>query len=326
MIFLIVAFALLLHVLFWGAGLAVLVMPRRWRRFWPALAFPAGFTLQSVVVWLGAYANLRGTNSYGWASEAVPAVLLAVAWRRRGAGQIISDANRFGVVAAVMAGCLALVVLPMAIASRGLTTLSLGSCDAADYAAGARVFMDFAHGDRSGFLGLTEVVRIASVDNFFDFWLRLNHFTPSALIALNGTILHCAPHELTGVLTAVLLASSIPTMFWMARAVMRYSDGASVAVDALYGLSPIGWYAVAHVTMGQWLAVQAIVLITWAGVALWRGRLSVQPAVGFGGVLAIAYALLLGSYNFVLLVCLVPAVAYAGGLAWWTGEWRRLAR
>ena len=326
MIFFLVAFALLLHVLFWGAGLAVLVMPRRWWRFWPVLAFPAGFTLQSLVVWLGAYANLRGTNSYGWASEAVPAVLLAVAWRRRGAGQIVSDANRFGVVAAVMAGCLALVVLPMAIASRGLTTLSLGSCDAADYAAGARVFMEFAHGDRSGFLGLTEVVRIASVENFFDFWLRLNHFTPSALIALNGTILHCAPHELTGVLTAVLLASSIPTMFWMARAVMRYSDSASVAVAALYGLSPLGWYAVAHVMMGQWLAAQAIVLITWAGVALWRGRLGARRAVGFGGVLTIAYALLLGSYNFVLLVCLVPAVAYAGGLAWWTGEWRRLAR
>src|SRR5882724_1218007 len=119
MVFFVVAFALLLHVLFWGAGLAVLAMPRPWRRFWPVLVFPAGFTLQSLVVWLGAYANLRGTNSYGWASELVPAVLLAVAWRARGAKQIFSDASRFGVLAAVMAGSLALIVLPMAIAARG---------------------------------------------------------------------------------------------------------------------------------------------------------------------------------------------------------------
>src|SRR5476651_2420829 len=122
MIYFAVAFGLLLHVLFWGAGLAVLAMPRPWRRFWPVLALPAGFALQSLVVWLGAYANLRGTNSYGWASEAVPAVLLAVALFRRGAQQVVSDVSRFGVLAAVMAGCLALVVLPMAIASRGLTT------------------------------------------------------------------------------------------------------------------------------------------------------------------------------------------------------------
>jgi hypothetical protein len=34
----------------------------------------------------------------------------------------------------------------------------------------------------------------------------------------------------------------------------------------------------------------------------------------------------LGSYNFILLVGLAPAVAYAGGLAAWGGEWRRFAR
>ena len=325
MMFFAVAFAALLHVFFWGAGLAVLAMPRPWRRFWPVLAMPAGFMLQSLVVWIGAYANLRGTNSYAWWSELIPLALLGLALRRRGAGRFASDVNRFGVLAAAMAGCLALIVLPMAIASRGLTTLSLGSCDAADYAAGGRVLMEFARSDRDGFIGLTEVVRVASVDNFFDYWLRLNHFIPAALIALNGTILNCAPHELTGVLTAVLLAASMPAMFWMARAVMRYSSGVSTALAVLYGVSPIGWYAVAHVSMGQWLAAQAIVWLTWAGVALWRGRWSSERSVAFGPVLAVAYALVLGSYNFMLLVCLVPAAAYAGGLAAWTGQWRRLA-
>ena len=46
---------------------------------------------------------------------------------------------------------------------------------------------------RTGFLGLTEVVRVMSVDNFFDYWLRLNHFTPSALIALKSSVLGREP-------------------------------------------------------------------------------------------------------------------------------------
>ena len=55
-----VAFALLLHVLFWGAGAALLAMPRPWRRLWPVLIVPLGFALQSAVVWVGAHAGLRG--------------------------------------------------------------------------------------------------------------------------------------------------------------------------------------------------------------------------------------------------------------------------
>ena len=123
--------------------------------------------------------------------------------------------------------------------------------------------MEFARGDREGFLGLTEVVRVMSVDNFFDYWTRLNHFVPAALIALNGTILDCAPHELTGLMTMVLLAGSVPVVFWMARAVLGYRGRVSLAIAALYGISPITWYAVAHVAMGQLLAAQAIAVLTF---------------------------------------------------------------
>ena len=80
MYFYLVAFGLMAHVLFWGAGLAIWTMPPRWRKFWPVLAVPAGFTLQALVVWVGSLAGLKGTNSYAWWSEAVPlAVLLAPA-------------------------------------------------------------------------------------------------------------------------------------------------------------------------------------------------------------------------------------------------------
>ncbi|MBC7369678.1 MAG: hypothetical protein H7343_23160 [Undibacterium sp.] len=326
MYFYLVAFGLLAHVIFWGAGLALLVMPGRWRNFWTVLVVPAGFTLQALVVWLGSNAGLRGTHTYAWASEVVPVVLLLGAGWWRGQGALWAGVKKFWPVWSATAVTLAVLVLPLARASKGLTPTSLGSCDAADYAAGARVLMEFAQGDRQGFLGLTEVVRVMSADNFFDYWTRLNHFTPAALIALNGTILDCGPYELTSLMTMVLLAGSLPMVFWTARAVLRYEGRASWAIAALYGVSPITWYAVAHVAMGQLLAAHAIMLLTWAGVALWRGRMQGRRVWQFSGVLLVGYALVLSSYNFILLVCVAPAVAYAGGLAAWTVQWGRLGR
>jgi hypothetical protein len=314
MIHFLVAFALLAHLLWWGAGLAVLAMPRPWRRFWPVLVVPAALALQSTVVWLGAYANLRGTSGYALASELVPLALLGAALARRGAAALRAEAWKFAGVWGGVVASLFLLVLPLALAAKGLTTVSLGSCDAADYAGGARTLLEFARGERAGFLGLAEVVRVHSVDNFFDYWLRLNHFTPSALIALNGAVLHCAPHELTGILTLALLAGSLPTVFWLARAVVGLRPRASLFVMALYALSPVTWYAVAQVSPGQLIAAQAIALITWVGFVLWR-RLTWALAWRCAGVLAMAYALVLGAYNFIVLVCLVPAVAYAGGAA-----------
>jgi hypothetical protein len=319
------AFGLLGHVLFWGAGAARLLMPRPWRRFWPVLVVPAGLALQSAVVWFGALAGLRGTDAYAGWSELLPAALLLAALRVGGGRSAGIDLSRFGLVAAAMGGCLLLLVLPLAVASPVLTTISLGSCDAADYAAGARVLQEFARGDRTGFLGLAEVVRVHSVDNFFEYWRQLNHFTPSALIALNGSVLGRAPHELTTLLTAVLLAGLLPLVFWVARAVFGYSGGVSLLVAGLAGVSPVLWYAVAHVAPGQLLAAHAVALLTWAGVALWRGRLTWTRGRQWIGLLVMAYWILLGSYNFFLLLCLVPAVAYAGGLALWRRTWGRLA-
>lgn len=324
MYYLPVALGVWLHILFWGAGVAMLAMPRPWRSHWLILAGPAGFALQSLVVWLGAYADLPGTESYAWWTEALPALLLVLGWRRRGAA-LVADLRKFRGLGLLSATTLGALIVPLAVATRGLTTVSLGSCDAADYGAGARVLMEFAHSDRSGFLGQTEVVQVMSADNFFDFWLRINHFTPSALIAFNGTIFNCSPVELTSVMTAVLLVGSLPVVFWLARAALGYREGVALWVTAIYGFSPITWYAVFHVAMGQLLAAPAIGLATWAGVALWRGRLTLPRAAAFSGLLLVAYGLILGSYNFILLVGLVPAVAYAGGLAVWRREWIRFS-
>lgn len=324
--FLFVAFALLLHSLFWGAGAAILLLPRRWRRFWPVFAAPVGLMLQSLTVWAGAYANLAGTDAYGRWSLALPAVLLLGATRWHPATRWGSDLARLAGLGLAMAGCLLGLVVPLARTSPVLTTVSLGSCDAADYAAGARVLMEFARGERGGFLGQVEVVQVMSVDNFFDFWLRLNHFTPSALIALAGSVFGRAPFELTSLLTAVLAVAAMPMVFWIARAALRYGSRESLWVAVIYGINPLTWYAVFHVAMGQLLAAQAIGLLTWVGLEVWRRR--GRPGAGWhwAGMLGCAYVLILGSYNFIIIVALVPLVAFVGGQAVWTGRWRALGK
>src|SRR5512133_2154826 len=81
MVYLLVALALALHVAFWGFGLARLAMPAPWRRFWPVLILPAGFALQSAVVWAAAMAGFAGTRTYGWATVILPLALAVVAVR-----------------------------------------------------------------------------------------------------------------------------------------------------------------------------------------------------------------------------------------------------
>ena len=158
MIYLLVSFGLLLHILFWGGGLALLITPARWRPFWPIWIAPCGVVLQSAVVWMGAHSPLAGTNEYAWWTELLPLGLLIWGLRRRGRLRCGREAARFRVLGVIMAGCLLLLTLPLARIAKTLTTASLGSCDAADYAAGARVFQEFSSNDRSGFMGLTEVV------------------------------------------------------------------------------------------------------------------------------------------------------------------------
>jgi len=325
MVFFSAAFGLLLNILFWGTGLAWLLTPRPWQRYWPLFTGVAGIALQSAVVWAGAYANLAGTQVYGRWSIAVPLALLAAAWWKRGTGGWKAW-KRVGGVFAIVAIVLNGLMIPYSTSSKYLTTTSLGSCDAADYAAGARVLQEFARTDREGFIGLTEVVTVHSVDNFFDYWLKLNHFTPSAIVALNGAIFGLQPFQLISVATAVFLVLGIPLVFWLARSGLRYGPKGSLVLSAVYGLSPILWYAVAHGSMSQLLAAPAIATITWAGAVLWRSGAGWKRMAGMSGLLAIAYWLILGGYNFIVVVCFLPIASYTLGQAIWTADFRRFVR
>jgi hypothetical protein len=320
------ALGLWLHTLYWGIGIAWLVMPRRYRRFWPVLALPAGLTLQSMVVWIGAFLDLPGTNSYGRPAELIPLLLLAPVCFRAGPRPLGAELLRMSGVLAASALALGALILPYACNYHGLTTGSIGSCDAADYAAGARSFMEFARSDRMGFMGLTEVTRVMSVDHFFDFYLRLMHFTPCAITALNGTIFGCAPYEIIGVLVAVFLASAVPIVFWIARDLLGLRSAPSFGIALLFGFSPVNWYAVYQTAMAQLLAAQAIGLLTWSAWSLWRHGVGIKQGGSYAGLLGLTYVLILGSYSFIVVVCLIPAVVLVAGSAIRQRQYDRFGR
>lgn len=325
MAFVAAAFALVLSVLFWGLGFAWLATPRRWRMLWPLFVAPCGLALQSGVVWAGVHVGLAGTDVYARGSLLIPLALLAIAWMRRPRADWSAWVRLRG-LGAVMVAILLLLSDAMSSASRRLTSFSLGSCDAADYAAGARVLREFSPDDRSGFIGLKEVVQVMSVDNFYDYWIRLNHFTPSAVTALHASIFAREPFELISILGGVLLVLGMPMAFLLSRSVLRVGPTGALAVAAIYGCSPLLWYAVAHVALSQLIAATALALVTWVGVMLWRRGATWRSSRQLWLLLLVGYTLLLGAYNFMVVFCLLPAAAFAVGWTVWSGSYARLGR
>ena len=306
---------LILHAYFWGWGLTLCILPGRWRRFWPAFCGPVGLGVQSAVVWAGTHTALAGTDRYARASLVLPAgLMLAVIAARgpRGAWKLFAELRRWWAVGVVMAVSLTLQTYPFTRPPRVLTSIAMTSCDAADYAAGARVFKEFAHGDRTGFLGAAEPVAQLGVDNFFDFWLRINHFSPSALIALDASMFRWQPHELTTLMGVVLLTIQLPGVFWLARSAFGFGAVGSLAVAMIYGVSPSILYAVYQVALGQLMAASAVTMLTWAGLQAHRGPGAARRYAGYSGLMLAGNWLLLGSYNFFLPFAYVPLVACVG--------------
>ena len=315
-----IAAGLILHTYFWGIGATGLVLPVRWRRWWWAFAPGLGLALQSAVVWIGARTPLSGTASYAWWSELLPLILLWLGGRRLGLATLRSLARNFWRPPAVLlVGIMAIaawfLLSPMAAAGRGVTSSSLGSCDHADYAAGARVLLEFSKDDRIGMLGLSEVTRIGSAEYFFDFWLRLNHFTPSALIAHQSAIFGLEPYRLISVTAVVLLLLNIPLVFFLARVAAGVRVGVALFIAALYAISPLSAYAVHQGGLGQLLAAQGIALLVVITALLFREARSERPLWSWGLMLCAAFWLLAGSYNFILIVCLAQVVPWVLGRA-----------
>ena len=322
MLYYLSAAGLIAHTFFWGLGLTWLALPRVWRRWSWAFAPGFGFALQSAVVWAGAHTALAGTDAYAWWSELLPGLLLALALR----GGVCRGLGSAAGLALVLLGTGVLFIAPMTKPGIGLTSSSLGSCDQADYAAGARVFQEFSRDDRTGFLGLPEVTKVRSADYFFDFWLRLNHFTPSALLAHNASVFGVEPYRLVSITAAALVLLNLPMMLFLARTALGVRGLWLLGLVALYGLSPLNAYAVYHGALGQIYAAQGIGLLTIAVLGAGRAAQRGRSVWGFLPLVLASFWLLAGSYNFILVVCLAPAGAWLAAILWWRRQWAATAR
>ncbi len=316
-----IAAGLIAHAYYWGAGAAWLGLPWHWRRWWWAFAPGLGLALQSAVVWAGAHTALHGTAQYAWWSELLPLGLLLAGLVRRGVRSSLQlGASLARPPAVLLMGIMAVsgwfLLNPMAAAGSGVTSSSLGSCDHADYAMGARVLAEFSQNDRTGMLGLTEVTRIGSAEYFFDFWLRLNHFTPSALIAHHSVIFGLEPYRLVSLTAVVLLLLNVPMVFFLSRVAAGSKTGVALFVAGLYALSPLSAYAVHQGALGQLLAAQGIGLLVVTTALLFREANCARRLWSLGLVMLAAFWLLAGSYNFILVVCLAQAVPWVLGQAW----------
>lgn len=331
MLYYLIAAGLMAHAYFWGLGLAGLALPRVWRPWWWVFAPGFGLALQSAVVWYGAHTTLAGTNSYAVWSELLPAALLGIVLWRQGWGWL-----RLRVLAGwpVMRGIGLLFLLagglllwPMA--QRGgwtLTSSSLGSCDQADYAAGARVLQEFSKAERGGFLGLSEVTRVGTAETFFEFWLRLNHFTPSAVIAHEATVFGLLPYQLVSVTGVVLLLLNAPLVFFLGRIVIGLRGTAALVPAAIYLFSPLGAYAVHQGALGQLYAAHGIALLTLMVFGACRARLAGRGIWPWAPLGLVSFWLLAGAYNFILTVALAPALAWLLGWGWLHRDGRGLLR
>ena len=312
MLYYLTAAGLIAHTYFWGLGLAWLALPRVWRRWGWVFAPGFGLALQSAVVWAGTHTAVAGTDAYARTSGLIPMFLLVAALVRR-AGRM--PRGWLGVmVVMLVAGWM--LVSPMTKPGRGLTASSLGSCDQADYAAGARVFQEFSRDDRTGFLGLPEVTKVRSADYFFDFWLRLNHFTPSAVLAHNAAVFGVESYRLVSVTAAVLVLLNLPLVLFLARVTVGVRGRWLIGLVALYAFSPLNAYAVHQGMLGQLYAAQGIALLTLATFGASRAAHGSRRVWPFLPLVLAAFWLLAGSYNFILLVCLAPAGAWLLAQLW----------
>lgn len=299
-----------------GAPVACLVLPRRWRMHWPAVAPLSGAALVSLVAWTAIAFGDRLTPGWVWSVVLVAGVAGAVVLGRdrgRAVRRVLGGFVRHLLVTVLALAVLYSLAEPLVGARLGLTTVSLGSCDAPDYAAGATLMRDVDPDDLSGFNGQTETVSLRSVDTFYGHWLRLNHFAPAALLAWFSVLFDLPIFKLVTSLGVALHASAVPAVFWLARAALRLGPAPSLAVAASWGLSAPAVYGVAQVALGQIMVVPAVAVLTWAGMRVFREARDSATALRWLPIAAIGFVVLVAAYTFALVFVLTPLAA---GLVW----------
>ena len=298
----------LLQVWLWillGLSATVWLLPAGWRRFQWTLSVPLGVSLQMGSGWLLLAAGWNIEQAAYWV-HALAFVPLAAAlgWRRTRRRLVhTASASESWATLGVVFIAVILAISPLeAGPMRGLATLSLGSCDAPDYAFGARLFLEKGNHLHHGFWVQQEVHELGEM-NLWSYWTRLNHFGPAACFAFTSALFRLPIWSVETVVSGVWAAAGAGLCVTIARSVFRLKLTPAVLIGLLYSVSPLPLYAVYHLAAGQLvgtLGMSGMVLLASA-IPLARAR-----SFGLGHVVvgAMMIWLLVGSYAFMILFAL----------------------
>ncbi len=307
-------FAVLGLRLFWGLGLALLLLPERRRGLAWLLAPFAGAFLQMTVVWIAARVGVGSASTYAWPSTLLPVGLLIAAVRRSGwhaFGREVQALRKFWGVYAVMGLALVVLVWPASQRSVEPTTVSLGGCDAASYAGGAEALKHFRASDDLGFLGQSDIFRGLPEVGFYQWWLNFDHFGPAALLAMTASLVDRDVFKIVTIDAATYWAMMIPVFFAVARQGFGLGARAATVAIGCLAVSPISQYVVHHGMLGQLLAGGAMGLLWWASAGLLKNPRS-RHAWSYASWAVVGNGVLMGSYTFFLPFVYAPICFYAG--------------
>lgn len=301
------------RALWWGMGLALLVTPPGLRKHAWLLMPGLGLALQMAVVWYGVWLNLPGTDSYHIWAEAIPLGLLIGALatrRRRRAAKTFLVGRQTWIVGAITVTSMLLLASPLITGGNGANTISLGNCDAPDYAAGARAMQQFRFDSQEGFLGQPDVHGLPAVGGFFGYWVRLNHFGPAAMIALNSSALGVPVYKIISLLGMLFFAALVPLTYVVARVVFGHPAWIGFLASGVIGLNPFWYYATYHGSLGQLLGGLGCTAVILTGGWMLRGPPTARRLARGLPLAVLAHWIVIGSYPFM--------VAFAYGLL---GAW-----
>jgi hypothetical protein len=307
---------------FWGLGLTLLLLPVRLRRYWLVLAPLTGATLQIAVVWLASKFDLPGTERYVWFSLVIPVGLAVWGLNQHGLRQGWADirgARKLSGCVVVMLVALAVLILPASRFGKDPTTVSLGGCDAATYAAGADAFQNFARSDRTGFLGQVGENQNLVGTGFHEMWMNYDHFGPVALLAMSASSVGKEAFKIATIEAATYWAMLLPMVFWVARRSFGMGPMAAWAATLILAVSPVAQFVVHHGLLGQILATGALLMLWWASAEMIK-KMNSSQVWRYVAWATVGNALLIGSYSFFLPLAYAPLVLYAALSLGWGGR------
>ncbi len=235
------------------------------------------------------------------------AATVACVWRKDLRHQLLvtlKTKETISTVCSALLGAL-LITSPIAFSDRSdsyLATVSLGSCDAPDYALGARLIMEKSRPLEGGFWAQSNVHQLGEMD-LWTYWTRLNHFGPAAVFAFTSSTFKL---PLWGIESAVCCAWAVATAsvtLTLARAIFRVGLLQANLIGLHFLISPLALYAVFHVAAGQLVGTLASSTLLLFGFHL-AGQTRYKPTWRHIFIGALVGWLMISSYAFML-----PAVA-----------------